>query len=166
VVRPLQQGHGGAEAGERLRQLAAERAAADDGQPSRQVGEGEDRIAGEEAELGQAGNVRDRRPGAGGDEGATEAQRGAGGDDRLRPAEGALAEKDVDAEVAQAPGGVTAGDLGADAPHAFHRGREVVAFEARAHAELGGAVRLPDGARRAQEGLRRHRTGVQAVAAQ
>ena len=102
----LEQRHAGAEARERLGQLAADRARADHGEPARQLGQGEHRLVREIAGLGQPGDGRRRRARAGGDHRPLEAERLARDLDGVRPGEARRAEEHVHAEVAEARGRV------------------------------------------------------------
>jgi hypothetical protein len=63
-----------AETGEGLRQLAADRAAAEDQQPARQFAQFPDGVGGEIADLLDAGNRRHEGPRAGGDDDAARRQ--------------------------------------------------------------------------------------------
>ena len=103
------------EAAERLRQLAAERAAADHQQAARQLGQVEDVLVGQIARLDEAGNRRRVRPRAGGDHGLLEAQLRAVHRQRVGSGEARLAEEHVDAGRAQALRRIDAADAGADA---------------------------------------------------
>ena len=164
--RPLEHRHGAAEAGECLRQLATDGAGADDGEPPRQLRQGEDRLVGQEAGFREA---RDRRGGgarAGADDGPREAQRSGADAHRVAPAEAPLAEEDVDAEAPVALGGVDAADLRPQPAHAGHGGAEVALDAARERqAELGPVPRRRPDARRPEDPLRRHAADVEAVAA-
>ena len=106
-------------------QFAADRAAADDDQPARQLGQREDRFVGEVAGFGQARNVGNGGASAGGDDGPLEAERLAGDFDRLRAGEAGLAEEDIDAEVGESLGRVVLADAGAEPAHAGHDGGEI-----------------------------------------
>ena len=75
LARALEEGHLRAEAREGLRELAADRAAADHGQPPRQLGQREDRLVREVAGLGQPGDGRLGRAGARRDHRVLEAER-------------------------------------------------------------------------------------------
>src|SRR5439155_10470227 len=100
----LEPRHAAAEPAEGLRQLAADRARADDGEAAWQLGQPEDRLAGEVADVLEPGEGRRRRPRPGGDDGAREGEPPAVHLERPRAAEAAVAEEDVDAEPREALG--------------------------------------------------------------
>ena len=94
-------GDGAAEAGETLRQLAAERAAAEHQQPPRASREVEDRLVGQVAGGLDALDVRPRRSRTGGDEGFLEGECGVAHRHPAAVDEGGGAEEHVDAEAAK-----------------------------------------------------------------
>ena len=91
-----------AEARQRLRHLAADRAAADDEQARRQRGQVEDRFVGQVAGFGQPGNRRQHRARAGGDDRLLEAQARAVDVDGVAAREARGAEEHVDAALGEA----------------------------------------------------------------
>src|SRR5438034_358324 len=116
----------GAQAAERLRQLAADRAGADHGERGRALGQREDALVGQEAGLGEPRDGRVGRARAGRDHGALEAKRRAVDRDRVRPGEASVAQEDVNAElVLEALGRVVVADARPQPPHALHHGAEV-----------------------------------------
>ena len=118
--------HRDAEPREGLRELAADRSAADDREATGVRGQREDRLVGEEAGLVEPGDRRRRGARAGRDDGAAEAQPGAADLERVGGDESPVAEEHVDAEfVAEALRRVVRRDRRADRAHALHRGAEI-----------------------------------------
>ena len=161
--------HPAAEPGEGLRELAADRAGADDGQPPGPLGQGEDGLVGQVAAALEARYRRRLGAGAGGDHGPPEAQLavagGTGHGDRAIGEEASFAQVDVDAGIPEALGAVVPADLRADAAHALHRRGEVAGplGARRAEAGVGAAGTPPTG--RGDHALGRHAAEVQAIAA-
>ena len=166
AVGALHQGDGGAEAGDGLGHLHADRAAAEDDQPLGDLLDAGDLAVGPDAvELVQAGNRRDHRIGPGGDHDVLGAVGAAVDRDLPRPRDGAGAADDRDALVvvpAALRRVVVVGDhvvapveRGAGADAALHR--------------LGGAGRLArvlERLARAQQRLGGHAGPVVALAAE
>ncbi|MEL6905622.1 MAG: hypothetical protein AAFP22_09460 [Planctomycetota bacterium] len=100
------------------------------------------------------------------DDGALEAQRASVDLDRLGPREAARAEEDIDAQISEACGGVVARDGGALRTHAVHERREVDRDLAGVDSEAPGAARVVGGTGRADQRLRGHAAGDEAVAAE
>ena len=168
-LRPvLDQGHPAAEAGKGLGHLAAHRAAAEHGQPGGQGGEGEQGLIGQRLGRAQAGDVRQRGPGAGAQGRAVKGKVPASHLDAVRTGKATLAEEHVHAQlVAEAAGRVVAADLGPQPAHARHDCGKIGqgAFRVRSQAvslAAAGLVRGPGGA---DERLGGHAAGVQTVAA-
>ena len=127
-------GRARAEAAKRLRQLAAQRAAADHQQAARQLGQVEYVFVGQKACLGQAGDRRRVRTRAGGDQCLPEAQFGAIDRQRIACGEVRFAEKDIDTNGAQTLSRIEPADAGSDATHALHHCGKV-------DADIGGNLR-------------------------
>lgn len=102
-----------AEAGKGLRQLAADRPSADDGDAAGQFGQSKDGLVCMVAGFRQAGNGQFRRPGACGDNGAIKLEAFAIDFDRGGTYETSVTDVNVDAELAEALCGVMAADPGA-----------------------------------------------------
>ena len=102
------------EAAERLRQFAAERAAADDQQAARQLGQVEDVLVGQIAGLDEPGNRGRVRPRAGGDQRLLEAQLRAVHRQRIGAGEARLAEEHIHAGRVQPVHRIDAADAGAN----------------------------------------------------
>ena len=155
-----------AEAREGLRELAADRAAADHGEPAGQLGQGEDRLVREIAGLGQPGDGRLGRAGARRDHRLLEAERHARDVHGVRSGEARRAEEHVHAEVAKARRRVHPADPRAQPAHPIHHRAEVHARAGRhPHAELARPAHVGDGAGRPDQALRRHAADVEAIAA-
>jgi hypothetical protein len=162
-----QQRHLRTQPGKRLRQLTADRPRADDRQPRRLLGEGEDASVGQVARLGQAGNIRHRRPATRGNDGAVEVQGPLANGDALAIDEAARAEIHVHAQLAEASGRVVVAQMGTQSPHPRHHRREVHAHAAwHAHAKRGGGADVGGGLGRGQQRLRRHAADVQTIPAE
>jgi len=114
-----------AQATERLGQFAAEWTAADHQQARRQCGEIEDVFVGEVARLLQAGNVRDARPCAGGDQRLVDAQGFIADTQLVGCLEAGVAEEHVHTGRDQPLRGVVATKMRADTPDAFHRAGKI-----------------------------------------
>ena len=117
--------HLAAQAREGLSEFAAQGPTTDHQQPSRALGEVEDRFVGQitgflEALDGRVGGV-----GAGGDDGLLELERGAGDLDRAAIDERRVAQEDVDAQGLEPLGRVVATEVGAEAAHALHGRGEI-----------------------------------------
>ena len=162
----LEEGHLRAEAREGLRELAADRAAADHGEPAGQLGQGEDGLVREIAGLGQPGDGRLGRAGARRDHRLLEAERHARDVYGVRSGEARRAEEHVHAEVAKARRRVQPADLRAQPAHPIHHRAEVHARAGRhPHAELARPAHVGDGAARPDQALRRHAADIEAIAA-
>ncbi len=140
------------EARERLRQLAPDRAAADDHEARRAAGEREDRLVRVVRGLGESGDGRHRRARAGRDHGAPEGESRARRLDGVWCDEARLAEEHVDAKPAKARGAVDRREAGADGAQPGHRDREVriVGGHRRARRSEGPRVRAACQARAAR----------------
>ena len=159
--------HMGSEAGKGLGQFAANGTAADNDQAPGLFGEIEDRFVGEEARLRQAGNVRNRRPGAGGNHRLGEPQPGAGNLHDIGSQEPSAAEKHIDSQRLHSFRAVVGTDGGADFADPFHHGRKIHGELSRhTNSEAGG---LPDGgggAAGTDQGFRRHAAVVETIPAE
>lgn len=82
-----------------LRELAANRPAANDCQPARLLGEREDRFVGQRTGVGQAGNRRNDWARSGRDDRATETQPAVANENRVRIGEACLSKKDIHARL-------------------------------------------------------------------
>src|SRR3989338_2365232 len=101
-----------AEAGKGLSQLAADRSGADNRDAAGQLGQSKYGLVGMVTGFRQAGNGQFRRPGAGGDNGAVELKAFAVDFDGGGTCEAPVADVNVNAELAEALGGVMAADPG------------------------------------------------------
>src|SRR5690606_29604416 len=156
----LEQGHPGPEGGEGLRQLTANRPAADDGEPVRSGGEREDRLVREVAALPQTGYGRDGWTRPGRDDRTAEAEHRVPHLYGVRAGEGGVTQEDIGAEAAESLRAVVFADLGADPAHALQRRDEVSPALASRPGPLGERSSLLD------ERLRWDAADVQAVAAE
>ena len=159
--------HRRAEARERLRHLAADGAGPDDGEAAGQHGEREERLVGQIRHVGETGDGRGGGAGAGGDRGFGEAERLAADLDRGAAGEFSVADKDIDAEFAEARGGIVGTEVGAEPAHALHHGGKIDGHVARElHAEARTGAGLGRGAGGADERFRGHAADIQAIAAE
>jgi hypothetical protein len=162
----IDQRHLAAEAGERLRHLAADRSGADHHEAARQLLQPEDRLVGQRLRLRQAGAEWQRRPSAGGDHGAAEVEPGAADLDGAAIDELPFAEKHIDAEIAEPRHAVDRREVGAQAAHAAHHGGEIARTGGGRRAEgRGCAGHLRPGPRCAEDPLGGDAADVQAIAA-
>ena len=102
-----------AEAGKSLRQLASDRARANDSDWVGKLGQRKHGLVGEIVNLVKAGNGWGRRTRSGGDDRLAESERPPGNSNRIRAGELAIAEEDVDAEVAEPGRRIVSADPGA-----------------------------------------------------
>jgi hypothetical protein len=108
-----------------LRQLASERPPADDAKPLGQLGQIENRIAGEVAHPIESRDVRRSRPRTGGDNRLFERQRGLPRGHDMRLCEACVGEKHIDSSSLESLDGVILGDACADSSSTLHHGREI-----------------------------------------
>ncbi len=172
----LDQGHGAAEAGVRVRHFQPDRPAAQDQQMRGRLGQVEQGLVGQERHLVEAGDRRHRGAAAGGDddapcEDAPVFRRQGSLTARIVDRQGGgieetgLAASTVGAEGAVASGGVGRGDRGDHAPHMRAHRVPVDRRRRQVDPEAAGAARRFGRMRRGQQRLGRHAAGVEAVAA-
>ncbi len=153
-----------AEAGKGLRQFAADRAGADHGHATGQLGQGENGLVGVVAGFGQARNGQLACPRARGDDRAIEFNASAIHFHAMAIDKTPVADKDVYAQLAEAFGGVVAADPGAQLPHPFHGlEKSYLGFSLELNAEFLPVARVEGGARRSNESLGRHAADIQAI---
>ena len=163
--RLLDERYPAAEAGERLRHLAADRTGANHREPLRQFGQREDRLVGAVAGIRQTGDGERGGARAGADGGPGEAQHGAVHLDGVGSGEAAVTDEDVHAESGEPLGRVDAAEARPQLPHAGHDGAEIALHGAgKRQAEFVAACNLGPGARRPHEPLRRDAADVEAIA--
>ena len=162
--------HARAQAREGLRQLAADRAAAQHHQPLGALAQLPDVVGGQHLDLVEAGDRRHEGPRAGGDDDGARGQ-------ALHPAvvvrdlhfpgrdDARRALRHVDTQPGVALHRIVRLDLLDDPLHALHHFAEVEVGCGTAHAELLGALHMRQELGRADQRLGRHAAGVQAVAA-
>ena len=155
-----------AEPRERLRELAADRSRADDGEAARKRRQRKDRLVREVTGLLEAGDRRGRGARAGRDHRARETEALAADLDDVVAGETSRAEEHVDAETAKALGGVEVRDVRTEPAEALHHSSEIRARAGR-HLDPERARVAHRGGRAggAEERLRRHAPDVQTVAA-
>ena len=158
-----------AEAREALRQLAADRPATQHHQALGQLADAPQVVRVQRVHLGEARNRRDERTRAGGDHDVPGRQRllAIGGGDFHRPRRGDLcrAGHAIHAEPGKALDRVMRLDFTNNALHAFHHLGEVELGFSLANAEFIGALHMREQLGRADQCLRGHAAGIQAIAA-
>ena len=154
-----------AETRERLRQLAADRTAAEDDEALRLHTHLPEVLGGAVRDLGEPRDRRHERGGAGGDDDVARRQRASVHLDRPRRDDACAALDDVDAKPAVALGGVVRLDLGDDPLDALHRRGEVEPVRGLGDAVVARVADVVDELGRADQRLRGHAAGVEAVTA-
>ena len=154
------------EAGERLRQLASNRTAADDEEPARQLGQREDGFAREVRQLIEAAYRRRRGPGAGRDNGAIEREPLAVDLNCPIGGETSVTEQHGNTGLLHALNRVVRADFRAPLAHTAHDRFEIGFEVADPNAHAAGAPHLANRTRGAEQRFRRHAAGQQAVSTQ
>ena len=151
---------------EALGELTADRAAADDPEPGRQIGQCEDGLVGEKTLRSAAGNGWHHGTGAGRDDGLAEVETCAVHVYRVGRDESTFADEDVHPEVLEPLGSVYVTDVGAELAHALHHRAEVAGpLRGRAAEALLRPTRGAPGPGGPDNRLRRHAAVVEAVPA-
>jgi hypothetical protein len=163
AVTPDQR-HPGAETAEGLRQLDADRAAAEHDQVVRQLGQLEDVVVGQVRPLGQAGDRRHRRRGAGADEEPFRRDGAVADLERARVPERGRPEQDVDALASKLLGRFKCVDPLACRVHRRHDIEQLDGHLTARHAGAAAGARGVRGLGGVQERLGGHAASPGAVA--
>ena len=169
--RHLHLRHPGAETGKGLGQFTADRATAEDDQPPRQFAQFPDVVRGQVADFLDARDGWQEGAGAGGDDDAARRQPlriaiGSGYFDFPRRDDPGRAVHDIDAEPGVALGRVVRLDRPDHRLHPFHDGGEVEVGARRGDAEFVRTRHVRQQPCRADQRLRRHAAGIEAITAQ
>ena len=154
-----------AEACEGLRELAADRPAAQHDEAPRQLAQLPYGVGGQRFRALDAGDRRDDRPGAGRDDDGARAERAAADLDGPWRRDASFALDALDAKPRIALDRIVRLDGAHDALHPLHHLGEVEIHRRRPQAVIGRAAHLHHDASRLEQGLRGHAAGVEAVAA-
>ncbi len=163
--RHLDERDRGAQAAEGLRQFDADRAAADDEQVARTFDQIEDRLVREVRHMLEAGQRRQQRGRAGGDDEAARADGELAGSDLALPREARWRTQHAHAEAGEALLQIMRSDGGDDAVDVSVDSAEVDRGLVGLHAEAAGMPLRLGGVASGQQGFRGHAAVVQAVAA-
>ena len=156
-----------AETAKRLRHFAAERAATDDQQAARRLGQVEGVLVGQIAGLDETGNGGRVRPCASRDQSLSEAQCRTINVQCIGSCEGRLAEEHIHASRRQPARRIGATDTRANTAHALHHCGKVDTDVSRdARTILVGTAHLGVQARGADDRLRRHAADIQTGSAE